>query len=96
MTRYYLEVIKDCVSILIDSDTCYYHKFKIGDIIVINMYSNSGPKVLLWDREYCAEFTIDWDKTFSSKFSVSGAITKDYLKDITIQIERQKKLDLLL
>ncbi len=95
MTRYYLEVLQDGLSIDIDSDVHYHHPFKIGDIIPINMYP-SGAKVVLHNYEYDAIFTLDWTKTASSRWSIAGCITKGYLRDMTIQIERDKKLDQLL
>ena len=38
MTKYYLEVLKDDVSICLDTDIRHYHQFEIGDIINIHMY----------------------------------------------------------
>ena len=93
MTKYYLSVLKDNVSICLDSDVHYYHEFKIGDIIYINMYSDKGPKVVFGDHaEYNAEFTLDWDKTVSARLTVAGCITKGYLADITLQFDRDFKL----
>ena len=96
MTRYYLEVLQEGLSIEIDSDIHYHHQFKVGDIITINMYVDKGPKVVFGPFEYDAVFTLDWKEDVSSRWSVAGCITKGYLRDMTIQIERQKKLDLLL
>jgi hypothetical protein len=95
MTRYYLEVLKDNLSIDIDTDVNYHHPFKTRDIIPINMYS-TGAKVVLHNSEYDAIFTLDWTKTASSRWSIAGCITKGYLRDITIQIERDMKLNLIL
>jgi hypothetical protein len=67
-----------------------------GDIITIHMYSDKGPKVLFGTFEYDAIFTLDWTKTASSRWSVSGCITKGYLRDITIQMVRDMKLNLIL
>lgn len=93
MTKYYLSVLKDNVSICLDSDIRHYHQFKIGDIINIHMYSDKGPKVVFGGyTEYDAEFTIDWTKTSSARLSIAGCITKGYLADITKQVDRDFKL----
>ena len=77
MTKYYLEVLKDDVSICLDTDIRHYHQFEIGDIINIHMYSDKGPKVVFGGyTEYDAEFTIDWTKTSSARLSIAGCITK--------------------
>jgi hypothetical protein len=96
MTKYYLQVLKDNVSICLDSDVRYYHQFEIGDTINIHMYSDKGPKVVFGGyAEYDAEFTLDWNKTCSSRLSVVSCINKGYLVDITKNIERQNKLKLI-
>jgi predicted RNA-binding protein (virulence factor B family) len=96
MTRHYLEVIKEGISICLDTDVHYHHQFKIGDIIYINMYSDKGPKLVFGTVEYDAVFTLDWTKTSSARLDIGSCITNGYLKDITIQMLRDKKLDLLL
>ena len=93
MTRYYLEVMRESVSICLDTDVRYHHHFEIGDIIYINMYSDKGPKVVFGGyAEYDAEFTLDWDKTASARLTVACCITKGYLVDITKGVQRQEKL----
>lgn len=59
MTRYYLEVLQDGLSICVDSDINYHHHFKVGYIISINMYSDKGPKVVFCGFEYDAKFNLD-------------------------------------
>jgi hypothetical protein len=96
MTKYYLEVLKDDVSICLDTDIRHYHQFKIGDIINIHMYSDKGPKVVFGGyAEYDAEFTLDWNKTCSARLSVATCITKGILADITPQVDRNFKLEQL-
>ena len=93
MTKYYLEVLKEGVSICLDTDVQYHHRFEVGDVIPIHMYSDKGPKVVFGGRvEYDAEFTIDWDKGYSARLSVATGISKGYLVDITKGVERQEKL----
>ena len=96
MTKYYLEVMREGVSICLDSDVQYHHHFKVGDIIPIHMYSDKGPKVVFGGySEYEAEFTLDWDKTSSARLTVAGCITKGYLVDVTKGVNRQEKLNQL-
>ena len=93
MTKYYLQVLKDNLSICLDTDIRHYHQFEIGDIINIHMYSDKGPKVVFGGHaEYDAEFTLDWNKTSSARLSVAGCITKGILEDITKNIHRDEKL----
>ena len=100
MTRYYFEVLREGLSICLDTDIHYHYEFKIGEIIDINMYSGKValyPKLVFGTIEYDADlFTIDWNKSQSARLNISGCITKGYLSDITIQVLRDKKLDLLL
>lgn len=96
MTKYYLEVLKDNVSICLDSDIRYYHQFEIGDIINIHMYSDKGAKVVFGGyAEYDAEFTLDWDKRNSARLSIASCIDKGILVDITSQVDRNFKLEQL-
>jgi hypothetical protein len=97
MTKYYLEVLKEGVSICLDTDVQYHHRFEVGDVISIHMYSDKGPKVVFGGRvEYDAdEFTLDWDKTASARGSIAFCITKGYLVDVTKGVERQEKLKTL-
>ncbi len=96
MTKYYLEVLKDNVSICLDSDVRYYHQFEIGDVIHIHMYSDKGPKVVFGGyAEYDAEFTLHWDKTSSARLTIDVLITKGYLSDITKNVDREFKLNQL-
>lgn len=93
MTKYYLEVLREGVSICLDTDVQYHHRFEVGDVIPIHMYSDRGPKVVFGGRvEYDAQFTIDWDKTTSVRLTVASCITKGYLVDITKGVQRQEKL----
>ena len=94
MTKYYLEVMREGVSICLDTDVQYHHRFDVGDVISIHMYSDKGPKVVLGGRvEYDAdEFTLDWDKAFSVRLTVATCISKGYMVDITKNVYRDEKL----
>ncbi len=96
MTKYYLEVMREGVSICLDTDVQYHHHFKVGDIIPIHMYSDKGPKVVFGVyTEYDAQFTLDWDKKTSARLSIANLITKGYLVDVTKNLERDIKLNQL-
>ena len=96
MTKYYLEVMREGVSICLDTDVQYHHRFNVGDVISIHMYSDKGPKVVFGGRvEYDAEFTIDWGKGYSDTLSVITGISKGYLVDVTKNVERDEKLKTL-
>lgn len=93
MTKYYLEVLVDNLSICLDTDINYHHLFKIGDVIPIHMYSDKGPKVVFGEwSEYDAEFTLDWDKRMSARLTVASCITKGILADVTKNVNRDEKL----
>ena len=93
MTKYYLEVMREGVSICLDTDVQYHHRFNVGDVIPIHMYSDKGPKVIFGGRvEYDAEFTLDWDKAFSVRLTVATCISKGYMVDITKNVNRDEKL----
>lgn len=93
MTTYYLQVIEDNVSIIIDSDINYLHHFKIGDIIKVDMDLKKGPKVYFshWTitEPY---FILDWSETSSTRLSIAGCVKRGALLDISTQIERNDKL----
>ena len=101
MTKYYLEVVKNNVSICLDSDIGYHHHFKVGDIILVE-YDIKGNTNLIFDglsRQYsitsAVEFKIDWDKTCSMRLSIAGCITKGYMVDVTKNVQREEKLKTL-
>jgi hypothetical protein len=57
------------------------------------MYSDKGPKVVFGvGSEYDAEFTLNFDKTHSTRLSVATSISKGYLADVTKNVNRQEKL----
>jgi len=95
MTKYYLQILTDNLSICVDNDINYHYEFKIGEIIDINLYSDKAT-VLFGTLEYDAIFILDWNKSQSARLTINLCITKGYMRDITIQVERDKKLDLLL
>ena len=101
MTKYYLEVVKNNVSICLDTDVQYHHEFNIGDIILVE-YDIKGKTTLIFDVmsmsysiTFGAEFIIDWDKTCSMRLSIAGCITKGYMVDVTKNVQREEKLKTL-
>ena len=93
MTKYYLEVMREGVYLFRYGCSRYHHRFNVGDVIPIHMYSDKGPKVIFGGRvEYDAEFTLDWDKAFSVRLTVATCISKGYMVDITKNVNRDEKL----
>jgi hypothetical protein len=96
MSKYYLQVVKDNVSILADSDLGYHHHFKIDDVIEVVMSDNLGISLNIngWIiQKFGAKFTIDWDKFDRQELSIASAVMKGHMIDITKGVERNKKLD---
>ena len=94
MSKYYLQVVKDSVSILVDSDLGYHHHFKIDDVIEVVMDDNLGISLNIngWVIK-SKTFIIDWDKNDYQQLSIASAVMKGYMIDITKGVERNKKLD---
>jgi hypothetical protein len=92
MTVYYLGVLVQNISICLDTDVHYHYYFSPDDIIKINMYSDRGPKAVIGNIEYDAQFTKDWNKTHSVRLSIANCITKGYLVDVTKSVHRNDLL----
>ena len=92
--KYYLQIVKDSVSILVDSDLGYHHHFKIDDVIEVVMDDNLGISLNIngWVIK-SKTFIIDWDKNDYQQLSIASAVMKGYMIDITKGVERNKKLD---
>jgi aryl-phospho-beta-D-glucosidase BglC (GH1 family) len=92
--KYYLQIVKDNVSILVDSDIGYYHQFKIDDIIEVVMSDDLGVSLNIhgWIIQN-PRFTIDWDKKDYQQFTIVSTVVNGYMIDITKGVERNKKLD---
>ena len=96
MSKYYLQVVKDSVSILVDSDLGYHHHFKIDDVIEVVMDDNLGISLNIngWVVK-SKTFIIDWDKKDYQQLSIASSIMKGYMVDITKGVERDNKLEQL-
>ena len=105
---YYLEVIKEGLSICLDSNTNYYHRFKKGDTIKID-YNNDGDTYLYFGDplirhvnhgSFYDGLTINLDKIDQKRLSIESCIKSKYIIDITENIklkkEREKKLNKIL
>lgn len=112
MTSYYLEILKEGLSICLDSDVAYYHYFKVGEILRFSMDLKSGPiltsiinyndisekDIPIRDRNgqrlYIKDpqFILDWDKVHSVRLSISSCLLKGIMSDMTISIDRDRKL----
>lgn len=95
---YYFEVLVDNLSVCLDEETAYFHKFNKGDIIeyyykknyinleVAMIKINVGE--FLFDR-----FVVNWDKIHSwSSSLITEFIEKGMVADVTKQVERDQKL----
>jgi hypothetical protein len=92
MTKYYLEVASDKLSICLDTDINYYHHFKLGDLLLIEF----GLDTVLLKFGHMTiknpEFTENWDSIKSSILSISSCVSSGRLVDVSLQVERQDKL----
>jgi hypothetical protein len=94
--NYYFEVIKDNVSICLDSDIGYHHHFKVGDILLIIMNEDLGITLKHgWIEVVNPSFKLDWDKTCSARLSTASCIDKGVFVDITKKVDRNFKLSQL-
>ena len=101
----YLEVIKDGLSIELDSDIHYYHHFKVGEIITVEINKDSmvlaSIVTILFDINQSIGvygrnlLKINWDSIKSESLSINDSIDRGYLIDITKNVDRNKKLELL-
>ena len=98
----FLEVIKENISLLIDSDVGYYHTFEIGDIIEQNIYDvKLNERTILLRGDYTKEivqYTIRHAKFYggvpvSARVSIWKLIELGYVLDITKQMLRNKKIE---
>ena len=93
MTKYYLQILVEGLSIEIDSDLHYHYHYHPGDIVEIYMYSDKGPKLRFGRHwEYDAIFTHHWDSPKSKKFTIAGAIVEGFVSDVTKMVGRGEKL----
>jgi len=96
----FLEVIKENVSLLIDSDIGYYQTFEVGDIIEqsTNAVRLNGSTILRGDyTNQIAQYTIYPAKLYggvpvSAKVSTCKLIELGYAIEITKQILRNQKI----
>jgi hypothetical protein len=98
----FLEVIKENISLLIDSDVGYYHTFEIGDIIEQNIYDvKLNGETILLRGDYTKEivqYTIRHSKFYggvpvSARVNIYKLIELGYVLDITKLMLRNKKIE---
>lgn len=96
---YYLEVISDGISLLIDSDVGYYENLKPGSILEAEFDTSHGIKLIQIDEVRLQIvnpiFYIDVEKTETKRLTVSSLISLRKMADVTDSINRQKKLEQL-
>jgi hypothetical protein len=97
----FIEVIKEDLCLLIDSDISYYHTFKIGDIIEQNIYDvKLNEKTILLRGDYTKEivqYTIRNAKFYgvpvSARVNIYKLMEFGYVLDITKLMLRNKKIE---
>lgn len=98
----FLEVIKENVSLLIDSDVGYYHTFEIGDIIeqdIYNLKLNEGTILLrgYYTKEIARKiFSVQkfyGGVPVSVRVNIWKLIELGYVLDITKLVLRNKKIE---
>jgi hypothetical protein len=98
----FIEVIKENINLLIDSDTGYYHTFKIGDILEQDIYDlKLNERTILLRGDYTKEivqYTIRHAKFYggvpvSARVNMWKLIELGYVLDITKLVLRNKKIE---
>ncbi len=99
--NYYLEILTDNISTLIDGDVGYYHKFNTGDIITIFHTHNElklieveGDKKMTFNLA-SPVFYVSHDNLEVKKMAISSLILNKNVIDVTESILREKKLNQL-
>lgn len=100
---YYLEVIKEGLSICLDSDINLYHHYEVGDIIELDykleIYLNRNEPSYLYFNNLKVKYdglTIDWGKINQKRLSITSCINSKYIVDITKNVEREEKINKIL
>ena len=84
----YFEIIKEGISICLDSDINYYHHFKVGEMICISNYYNPTLEYIVnntkWNMNFKFEyFKKNWDSTNHQNWTIPECAYQGYFKDIT-------------
>jgi predicted 3-demethylubiquinone-9 3-methyltransferase (glyoxalase superfamily) len=99
--NYYLEILTDNISTLIDSDVGYYHQFNPGDIITI-YYTHNELKLIEVEGDNKMTFNlvnpvfyVSHDNLEVKKMAISSLILNKNVIDVTESILREKKINQL-
>lgn len=92
---HYLRVNREKISICLDSDVDYFHHYKIGDTIELEIGKNLELILKPFNIED-PKFHLDWDETKSARVSVSKLLEIGHLIDVTIMVRREKLIDIIL
>ena len=100
MSNLCVEVLYKNISFAIDTDIGYYEHFKPVDIIEVTANRidliRDGKINLITVGDFynsSIQFTVDWDMNTSTRMSIWGLIKKDFMRDITNTINRDRKLE---
>ena len=91
--KYYLQIVKDNVSILVDSDVGYHHHFKIDDVIEVVMDDNLGVSLNIHGCVIQNPIFTVIQSAIPNGFTIASVVMKGYMIDITKEVERNRKLD---
>ena len=85
----YFEIIKEGISICLDSDINYYHHFEVGEILCISNYFNPTLEYIInkdskWKTCHKFEYFVrEWSSTNSQNWTIPSCIYQGYFKDVT-------------
>lgn len=85
----YYEIMKDGISICLDTDVDYFHHFKVGEMICISNYYNPTLEYIVdknskWDMKAKFEhLSKNWSSTNHQKWTIPECAYQGYFKDVT-------------
>jgi hypothetical protein len=92
---HYLKVNREKISICLDSDINYYHHYKVGDIIQIEVGPELGVKLHPYGIENPL-LTMDWNEILSARVPIGRLLEIGHLIDVTKVVNRDKLIDIIL
>jgi hypothetical protein len=95
---YYLEVISNEVSLLVDSEVGYYQNLKSGSILEVEFDTNTIKLIRIDEFQFSIvnpAFYLNVEKVDSKRLTISSLVSLRKMVDVTDSINRQKKLEQL-
>ena len=84
----YFEIIKEGISICLDSDIRYYHHFEIGEVICISNYYYPTLEYIInkthkWNIKYRFDhFSKDWSSINHQRWTIPECVYHEYFKEV--------------